>query len=165
VSVIIGSEAYEALSEEYAAPCVATGFQPLDVLEGIAALLALIAEGKSGSYVQYGRAVKPGGNPRAWSVLMQVFDIADGEWRGLGVIPGSGLTLKPEFARFDAALRYELPPIESQRLHGCRCGDVLKGIIHPPECPLFGKQCTPRRPLGPCMVSTEGSCAARYRYG
>lgn len=165
VSVIIGAEAYEEVAARYNAPCVATGFEPSDVLEGIAMLLECIAEGKQGSFVQYTRVVKPGGNKRAWDMLMRVFDVADAEWRGLGVIPNSGLALKPEFDAFDAALKYNLPDMAPVQLPKCRCGDVLKGVIHPPECPFFGDPCTPRNPLGPCMVSSEGSCAARYKYG
>lgn len=165
VSVIIGPEAYQEVARQYNAPCVATGFEPSDVLEGIAMLLECIAEQRTGSFVQYTRVVKPGGNKRAWDMLMQVFDIADAEWRGLGVIPGSGLTLKGEFSAFDAASKYNLPEMEPVQLPKCRCGDVLKGVIHPPECPFFGNECTPRNPLGPCMVSSEGSCAARYKYG
>ncbi len=165
VSVIIGPEAYEALALRYRLPCVATGFDPADVLRGIADTVALIAEGQAGSFVQYTRAVKPGGNRKAWDTLMSVFEPADTEWRGLGVIPGSGLALRPEYARYDAAARFSIPDVEPVELAGCRCGEVLKGIIHPPECPMFGRACTPRNPLGPCMVSSEGSCAARYRYG
>jgi len=165
VSVIIGIEAYEELAERFAVPCVATGFEPVDVIEGIAMLLELLRDEKVGSFVQYRRAIKPGGNRRAWDTLMSVFEVSDAEWRGLGVIPGSGLKLRPEFQRFDAVERYGLPEITAEPLPGCRCGDVLKGLIHPPECGLFGKQCTPRNPIGPCMVSSEGSCAARYKYG
>jgi hydrogenase expression/formation protein HypD len=165
VSVIIGTEAYADLARRHSMPCVATGFEPLDVLEGIAMLLTLVAEGREGSFAQYSRAIRPSGNRRAWDTLMSVFDVADGEWRGLGTIPGSGLRLKPEYAALDAATRYALPEITAADLPGCRCGDVLKGLIHPRECPMFGRACTPRNPLGPCMVSSEGSCAARYKYG
>ena len=165
VSVIIGPEAYEGLAIRYSVPCVVTGFEPADVLEAIVMLLDCIVEGRPGSFVQYARAVKPGGNRRAWEMLTRVFDITDAEWRGLGVIPRSGLTLKPAFTRFDAAERYPLPEMPSVQPPGCRCGDVLRGLIHPPECPLFRQECTPRNPVGPCMVSSEGSCAARYTYG
>lgn len=165
VSVITGPEPYEEVARQYNAPCVATGFEPSDILEGVAMLLECIVEKRMGSFVQYTRAVKPGGNKRAWDMLLRAFDVADAEWRGLGVIPDSGLALKPEFAAFDAARKYNLPEMEPVQLPKCRCGDVLKGLIHPPECPFFGNECTPRNPLGPCMVSSEGSCAARYKYG
>ena len=165
VSVIIGAEAYDPLALKYSVPCVVTGFEPSDVLEGIAMALEYLDEGEIGSFVQYTRAIKPGGNRCAWDTLMRAFDVADGEWRGLGVIPGSALALKPAFSKFDSIERYHLPEVEAVELPGCRCGEVLKGLLHPPECPLFGNRCTPRTPIGPCMVSSEGSCAARYKYG
>jgi len=165
VSVIIGPEAYEALSQTHGIPCVATGFEPTDVLEGIAQLVEHVRDRRPGSFVQYRRAVRPGGNRRAWDTLMRVFAIADAEWRGLGNIPESGLAFRPEFAAYDAVTRFDLPEVAPVSLAGCRCGDVLKGAIEPQECPHFGRPCTPRNPLGPCMVSSEGSCAARYKYG
>lgn len=165
VSVIIGTEAYVDLARRHSIPCVTTGFEPIDVLQGIALLLTCMVDGRAGSFTQYSRAVRPQGNRRAWGTLMSVFDVSDGEWRGLGVLPGSGLRLKPEYATFDATIRYALPEIPAVDLPACRCGDVLKGLIHPQQCPLFGGPCTPRNPLGPCMVSSEGSCAARYKYG
>jgi len=165
VSVIIGSQAYESLARKYAIPCVATGFEPPDVLEGIAMLVETIAEKNAGSFIQYRRAVKPEGNPRAREIADRAYEICDAEWRGLGVIPRSGLRLRPELRRLDAAERFSLPDLPPIEIPGCLCGQVLKGLIHPPECPQFGGVCTPRNPVGPCMVSTEGSCAARYRYG
>jgi hydrogenase expression/formation protein HypD len=165
VSVIIGPEAYEELAQRFRVPCAATGFEPEDVLEGVAMLLDCLLEERIGSFVQYTRAVKPGGNPRAWRTLMEAFETAGAEWRGLGVIPQSGLAFRAELQEFDAAKRFDLPELAPVQLTGCRCGEVLKGVIHPPECPLFGNPCSPRNPLGPCMVSSEGSCAARYKYG
>ncbi|HOX38526.1 MAG TPA: hydrogenase formation protein HypD [Candidatus Brocadiia bacterium] len=165
VSVIIGADAYEELAGRRGIPCVATGFEPIDVLEGIAMLLELIGQGRGGSFIQYRRAVKRKGNEKAWGAMMEAFRITDGEWRGIGVIPGSGLKLRDELSELDAEKRFNLPELEPVELRGCRCGEVLKGMIHPPECPLFGKVCTPASPVGPCMVSSEGSCAARYRYG
>jgi hydrogenase expression/formation protein HypD len=146
-------------------PCVATGFEPPDVLEGVADLVEQISRGENTSTVQYKRIVKPGGNPKAWGMVQRVFAPRNAAWRGLGVIPKSGLALRPGFAACDAIARYNVPDIEAQPLPGCRCGDVLRGVIQPPECPLFREKCTPRRPLGPCMVSSEGACAARYKYG
>lgn len=165
VSVIIGAEPYEAPALRFGVPCVATGFEPRDVLEGIATVLGHVAEGRAGSFVQYRRAIRPMGNRVAQRTLMHVFDVADAEWRGLGAIPDSGLVLKPRFQPFDAAVRFDLPDVPPCPVPGCRCGDVLKGLIHPPECALFRNHCTPRRPIGPCMVSSEGSCAAWYTYG
>ena len=165
VSVIIGSNAYEAFALAREIPCVTTGFEPADVLEGIAMLLESMVEGRVGSFVQYSRAVRPEGNRKAWDILMQAFEPEDADWRGLGVIPRSGLGLRAPVRDLDAALRYDLPDVEAPEPAGCRCGDVLKGLIAPPECPFFGNGCNPRTPIGPCMVSSEGSCAARYRYG
>lgn len=165
VTVIIGAEAYEPIAQKYSVPCVAAGFEPSDVMEGIAMALECLAEKRIGSFVQYTRVIKPGGNKRARDIMMSVFEKSDAEWRGIGVIPNSGLTLKPEFERFDALEKYDLPDVAPVELKGCRCGEVLKGLIHPPECPSFGKACTPANPLGPCMVSSEGSCSARYKYG
>lgn len=165
VSVIIGAEAYETFAKEFDVPCVATGFEPFDVLEGVAMLLESLSEERVGSFVQYSRAVKPKGNPKAWETLMEAYDIADADWRGLGIIPDSGLKLKEELQYLDAAKRFGIPEVPPVQIEGCRCGEVLRGLIHPPQCALFGRQCTPRTPLGPCMVSSEGACSARYRYG
>jgi len=165
VSVILGAEVFAPLAERHAIPCVATGFAPEDVLEGVAMLLRLLEEGKSGSFVQYTRAIRPGGNPRAQEIMADVFEESPAEWRGLGLIPESGLRLRPEYQRFDAALHFEIPEPTAEDLPGCQCGSVLRGLLAPAQCPHFGKRCTPRAPLGPCMVSSEGSCAARYRYG
>ncbi len=165
VSVILGIEAYENLAQQYRIPCVAAGFDPLDVIEAVAQLLDCLVENRCGSFVQYTRAVRPGGNARAREVMFSVFEPCDAEWRGLGTIPGSGLGLRAGFEAFDAAKRYALPEVDAPDPPGCRCGEVLKGYIQAPQCPLFGKVCTPRHPLGPCMVSSEGACAARYKYG
>ena len=165
VSVVIGSNEYIPLVKQYSTSCVATGFEPPDILEGIAMLLEMIAKGQSGSFIQYKRAVKPEGNPVAREIMYKVFEKTDSEWRGLGTIPASGLKLKSEFFSFDAVARFSLPVIEPVELPDCRCGEVLKGLIRPDECPLFGGSCTPGTPVGPCMVSSEGSCAARYKYG
>ncbi len=165
VSVILGIEAYENLAQRHRIPCVAAGFDPLDVIEAVAQLLDCLAENRCGSFVQYTRAVRPGGNARAREVMFSVFGESDAEWRGIGVIPRSGLGLRPEFAEYDAAKRYDLPEVDAPDPPGCKCGEVLKGFIQAPQCPLFRKVCTPRNPIGPCMVSSEGACAARYRYG
>jgi hydrogenase expression/formation protein HypD len=165
VSVILGAEAYEDIAQRHKIPCVAAGFDPLDVIEAVAQLLDCLAEGRYSSFVQYTRAVRPGGNARAREVMFSVFEQSDAEWRGLGTIPGSGLDLRAEFEQYDAAKRYDLPEVDAPDPPGCKCGEVLKGFIQAPQCPLFGKVCTPRHPLGPCMVSSEGACAARYKYG
>ncbi len=165
VSVIIGPEAYDNLCRVYGISCVATGFAPMDILSGIYMLLECIVHRRTGSYVQYKRAVRPGGNKKAWEILLSVFEIGDADWRGLGNIPKSGLVLRSAFLSFDAANRFELPELEPVELPGCRCGDVLRGLILPTECPAFRTRCTPRNPLGPCMVSSEGACAAYWSYG
>jgi hydrogenase expression/formation protein HypD len=165
VSVILGAEAYEGLAEKHRLVCVAAGFEPFDIIEAILQLLEYCATGQHGSFVQYQRAIRPGGNARARDIMFSVFQQGDAEWRGIGTIPGSGLIMRDAFSEFDAAKRYELPEVDAPDPPGCRCGDVLKGQLQPAQCPLFGKLCTPRHPLGPCMVSSEGSCAARYKYG
>lgn len=164
-SVIIGAAAYEPVARVYNMPCVVTGFEPTDMLHGILMLLEQIRDGRAEVENQYTRVVRPNGNPRAREAMERVFDIADSEWRGLGTLPQSGLTLKNEFGQFDAAVRRPVetpPPVEPS---GCRCADVLTARIAPPECPLFAAACTPESPVGACMVSSEGSCAAHFRYG
>lgn len=164
VSVIIGSDAYAPLVREFGVPCVATGFEPVDVLEGLALVLEQMAEGRAESAIQYTRAVTREGNRRAHAMMMRVFEPVDAEWRGLGSIPSSGLRLREPYRQLAAETRFPLPDIPSASLGECRCGEVLKGLIVPSQCPLFGVRCTPRSPFGPCMVSSEGSCAATYRY-
>ncbi|MBT0664073.1 hydrogenase formation protein HypD [Geobacter pelophilus] len=165
VSTIIGADAYQPLARDYQRPCVITGFEPADVLQGVAMLAAQVVAGESRVEIQYSRAVKPQGNPKARAILDEVFAPCDAEWRGLGMIPGSGLAIREEFASFDAERMLPLTPELSREPTGCRCGDVLKGKITPFDCPLFEQTCTPEAPVGACMVSTEGTCAAAYKYG
>ncbi len=162
VSAVIGSEAYAFLPEEYGIPCVIAGFEAVDILQSLYRLLEM-ASGDPGVEIAYTRAVKPGGNPRAIEVMREVFEECPADWRGLGPIPGSGLALREEWRAFDAGTwEVELPEPAGDR--GCRCGDVLTGRIRPPDCRLFASACTPERPVGPCMVSTEGTCASYYLY-
>jgi hydrogenase expression/formation protein HypD len=140
------------------------GFEPADVLAAVQMLLAQLAQGRSEVEIEYLRAVHPAGNRKAQQVLARVFRVAEARWRGLGPIPQSGYELAEEFAEFDAAKRFEVQRPESKEPAGCRCGEVLRGLIDPPECSLFGSACTPRRPVGSCMVSSEGACQAWYRY-
>ncbi|UCC68469.1 MAG: hydrogenase formation protein HypD [Armatimonadota bacterium] len=163
VSAIIGSEAYRPVAER-GKPCVVTGFEPADVLGGVRMLLRQIAEGRSEVEVEYRRAVRREGNVKAQEMLGEVFRVTDARWRGLGTIPASGYELAKEFGEFDAARRFEIEVPEGAEPAGCRCGDVLRGAIEPRECPLFGKACTPRTPVGACMVSSEGACQAYFRY-
>ena len=164
VSTIIGMEPWRFLAEKYGIPGVITGFEPLDVLEGIAMIMRQLHEGRAEIENAYTRGVMPRGNPVALAAIDEVFETCTATWRGLGPIEGSGYRIRDEFAQFDALRRFE-PAIEpTKEPKGCRCGDVLRGIMAPDECPLFRKVCTPENPVGPCMVSSEGSCAAYFRY-
>lgn len=164
VSTIIGVEPYRFLAEKYGIPGVITGFEPVDVLQGIAMLVRQLHEGRAEIEIAYARGVMPEGNPVALAAIDEVFETCTATWRGLGDIPGSGYRIRDEFADFDAVRRFE-PDVEPTRdPKGCRCGDVLRARIAPNECPLFRTVCTPENPVGPCMVSSEGSCAAYYRY-
>lgn len=164
VSTIIGAEPYRFLAEKYGIPGVITGFEPVDVLQGIAMIMRQLHEGRSEIEIAYARGVMPEGNPVALAAIDEVFETCTAAWRGLGDIPGSGYRIRDEFAEFDAMRRFE-PDVEPTVEHkGCRCGDVLRGVMAPNECPLFRTVCSPENPVGPCMVSSEGSCAAYYRY-
>lgn len=164
VSTIIGAEPYRFLAEKYGIPGVITGFEPVDVLQGIAMLVRQLHEGRAEIEIAYARGVMPEGNSVALAAIDEVFETCTATWRGLGDIPGSGYRIRDEFADFDAVRRFE-PDVEPTRdPKGCRCGDVLRARIAPNECPLFRTVCTPENPVGPCMVSSEGSCAAYYRY-
>jgi hydrogenase expression/formation protein HypD len=173
VSTVIGSRPYEFLRDEYRLPSCIVGFEALDIMQGIWMLLRQMQTGPEVE-IQYTRSVRPEGNPRARQVMGRVFQECDASWRGIGVIPGSGLEFRKEFAEFDARKRFgEMGTVpRSARTRGtvptsrsaCRCGDVMLGVIVPPECRLFGRACTPESPVGPCMVSTEGACAAYYKY-
>lgn len=164
VSTIIGAEPYRFLAEKYGIPGTITGFEPVDVLQGIAMLVRQLHEGRAEIEIAYARGVMPEGNPVALAAIDEVFETCTATWRGLGDIPGSGYRIRDEFANFDAVRRFE-PDVEPTRdPKGCRCGDVLRARIAPNECPLFRTVCTPENPVGPCMVSSEGSCAAYYRY-
>lgn len=164
VSTIIGMEPYKFLAEKYGIPGVITGFEPVDVLQGIAMIMRQLKEGRAEIEIAYARGVMEEGNPHALAAIDEVFETCPAMWRGLGEIPGSGYKIREEFADFDAMRRFA-PQVEQTVEHkGCRCGDVLRGIMAPSECALFRKVCTPENPVGPCMVSGEGSCAAYYRY-
>jgi len=165
VSAIIGADAYKPLVEKYHTPCVITGFEPADMLQGILMLVDQLLSGESRVENQYRRVVRPEGNLKAQAMLAQLFSPCDVAWRGIGVIPGSGLCIRDEYRRFDAAtmIPVEVEPVKEHP--GCSCGEILKGKMQPDQCALFGNICTPESPVGACMVSSEGSCAAAYRYG
>jgi hydrogenase expression/formation protein HypD len=200
VSTILGAEPYAFLAEKYHIPGVITGFEPVDVLQGVAQLLEQLlrlegsgapAKGSATATspsqppnptnpaesttsakptieIAYKRAVMQEGNPTALAAISKVFEVNDAAWRGLGIIPNSGYVIREEFARFDATWRFaaELAELQepTKESKGCRCGEVLRGVMAPLACPLFAKVCTPQNPIGPCMVSSEGSCAAYFRY-
>ncbi|WP_087431180.1 hydrogenase formation protein HypD [Collinsella sp. An307] len=164
VSTITGLDPYRFLVDEFSIPGVVTGFEPVDVLEGIARLVELIVAGTPAIENAYRRGVANEGNVVAQRLVDQVFEPCDALWRGLGELPASGLAIRDAYAHLDAVRRFPIE-VEPTREHaGCRCGDVLRGIIAPTSCPLFGVACTPENPVGPCMVSSEGSCAAYFRF-
>ncbi|OQX13468.1 MAG: hydrogenase formation protein HypD [Desulfobulbaceae bacterium A2] len=164
VSVMLGAGAYRVFSQRYHVPCVIAGFEPADILEAVARLTMQLVEGRAEVEVGYRRAVDEEGNPKAMALMQQVFEPVDATWRGLGVIAGSGLAIREEFAHYDARRRFNLVTREAPDPPGCACGRVLKSLIPPSGCPLFGRACTPQHPVGPCMVSGEGACGAHYRF-
>ncbi len=165
VCTIMGTKEYEPLAREYAIPIVVTGFEPLDLLQGIYLAVTALEEGRSGVENQYARSVTRDGNVTAQQVIGQVFQVCDRAWRGIGTIPQSGLELRPEYAAFDAEKRFDIGHLVSQESADCHAGEVLRGVLRPPDCPAFGVQCNPENPLGAPMVSSEGACAAYFRYG
>ena len=165
VSAVIGSRPYEFLAVEHKLPCVIAGFEPLDIIQAVYMLSSQVVKAEARVEIQYGRAVRSEGNKRALELLDRVFEPADSEWRGLGAIPLSGLKLREKYSDFNAEERIPVNAPDADEPAGCICGEILKGKSRPEECGLFGKACSPANPLGACMVSTEGACAARYRYG
>ncbi len=164
VSVIIGKDAYQPFFDQFQIPCTIAGFEPADILSAIHLLVSQIETGFPKLKNAYGRAVTDQGNVAAQKLLTETFDVQDVAWRGIGVIPMSGLKIKTGMAEFDAEQRFDfdVPPSEDPK--GCACGEILTGIKKPFECPLYKSKCTPMDPVGPCMVSTEGTCAAYYKY-
>ena len=164
VAVITGSEAFRFLPEEYGLPGVVSGFEPEDLLASVYLLVKMLHLGRPKLVNEYSRLVRPEGNLAARKAVEQVFAPSDSLWRGLGEIAGSGLAVRKEFAAWDGARRFGFAPDPKAEAAGCRCGDVIRGLLAPEGCPLFGKSCRPEDPAGPCMVSGEGACAAAYRY-
>ncbi|MDQ6783883.1 MAG: hydrogenase formation protein HypD [Actinomycetota bacterium] len=166
VSTVVGNRPYRFVTEHYGKPLVTAGFEPLDILEAVAMLLTQISQGRCEIENQYKRVVRDEGNPRALAVLAEVFELRPHfEWRGLGFISQSALKLRPELSDFDAELRFSVPGVRVADPKACQCGEVLKGVIKPWECKVFGTACTPETPIGTCMVSSEGACAAYYNFG
>lgn len=165
VSSMIGVEPYRFIADEFKIPAVIVGFELVDVLQGIYMLIKQIEEGEAKVEIQYNRSVPVEGNPHAMALLFKVFEPTDAIWRGIGCIPGTGLKIKKEFEKYDAVKKFGVEITEDREHPGCKCGDILKGIKTPLECGLFSKACKPEHPVGPCMVSVEGTCAAYYKYG
>jgi len=165
VSVIIGREPYRFVAEEYGRPCAIAGFEPVDILRSVLMLLEQIRDGRSEVEIEYSRCVLPQGNPAALQQVAAVFEECDTEWRGLGRLPASGLRLRHAFRPFDARSEFGIDIKHVPEPKGCLCADVLRGVRVPTECALFGKACTPTTPVGPCMVSSEGTCSAYLKYG
>jgi hydrogenase expression/formation protein HypD len=165
VCTVMGYHEYEPIAARWRVPIVVTGFEPLDLVQGLHMAIVALEEGRAGVENQYARAVSRDGNRPAQRLLGEVFQVCDRAWRGLGVIPASGYRLRQEFARFDAERRFDVGPIEARESPDCIAGEILRGRAKPHRCPAFGTRCTPEHPLGAPMVSSEGACATYYRYG
>jgi hydrogenase expression/formation protein HypD len=165
VCTIMGYEEYEPLADRFRIPIVITGFEPLDLLEGIYRCVRMLEEGRHGVENQYTRAVQREGNAAALRLIRDVFEVTDRKWRGIGAIPQSGYRLSPAYTEFDAEKRFEVEDVQVAESGACISGLILQGLKKPHDCPAFGKTCTPENPLGATMVSSEGACAAYYHYG
>ena len=165
VSAIIGSRPWEFIARDYGIPCVVSGFEPLDILQSVDMLVNQVENGKSEVEIAYRRGVRPEGNQQALRLMEQVFEPCPAQWRGMGEVADSGLKLRRKYQRFAAELAFDINPGPTREPAGCLCGDILRGVKTPADCQLFGKTCTPQSPVGPCMVSAEGSCSAYYLYG
>jgi hydrogenase expression/formation protein HypD len=164
VCTVMGTEQYVPLAERFGVPIVVTGFEPLDVLDGIRRAVAQLESGRSDVENAYPRAVRPEGNPAARAMLADVFEVCDRSWRGIGMIPASGWRLCADYAHFDAERRFDVGDLVVDEPTACRAGEVLQGLVKPDQCECFGTTCTPRNPMGATMVSSEGACAAYYQY-
>ena len=166
VSTVIGCEPYEYIARDHGKPIVTSGFEPLDILTSIYKLMRQLSEGRCEVENEYSRVVPWAGNPKALAVIDKVMEVRETfEWRGLGWIPDSAMRLREEYAAFDAERIYEVPGVRVADPKACQCGEVLRGVIKPWECKVFGTACTPETPIGTCMVSSEGACAAYYNFG
>lgn len=165
VCTVMGTREYEPIAEQYRIPIVVTGFEPLDLLQGLYMALRALEEGRWGVEIQYSRSVTRDGNVAAQQLMHQVFEVCDRQWRGIGLIPASGYRLRASWAEFDAEQRFDLSGVTAQESPICIAGQILQGLKKPPQCSAFGTQCTPEHPLGAPMVSSEGACAAYYQYG
>lgn len=164
VAAITGSNAFRFLPEDYQLPGVVSGFEAADLLHSILQLMEMLGAGRPALKNEYTRLVRPEGNPAAKKLVHHIFRHGESDWRGLGLLPDSGYEIRPEYAAWDAGQKFSIPAMPSKEPPGCCCPQIIRGIRTPDTCPLFGKKCTPEKPVGPCMVSSEGSCAAAYRY-
>lgn len=165
VSAIIGYRAFTEIVRDFGRPCVVAGFEPIQIIEGLAEICQQLAAGRAEVKSIYNAVVTELGNTAAQKIIAECFEPADGYWRGLGLIKKSTLKLKNQYSQFDAFKKFDITESPGEDITGCRCGEVLCGLIEPPQCGLFGKNCTPQTPVGPCMVSSEGACAAFFKYG
>jgi hydrogenase expression/formation protein HypD len=165
VSAVIGSHPWEFVAKEYGIPCVISGFEPLDILQCVEMLVEQVEKGESRVEIAYKRGVRPEGNQIALQLMERVFEPSPARWRGMGEIAGSGLKLREEYKSFDAEIAFDIKTKPAVEHEGCICGEILRGVKTPADCKLFAKACTPENPIGPCMVSAEGSCSAYYLYG
>ena len=164
VSIMIGADAYQPFVDQYNIPCVIAGFEPVDILKSVVMLAGQVKRGNPTVEIAYDRAVTREGNRQAMAVMYKIFEPADALWRGLTVIPGSGLEIRQEYDLYNARKRFDITVVDAKDPAGCACGDVLKSIKTPADCKLFGTACVPEHPIGPCMVSGEGACGAYYKY-
>lgn len=166
VSMVIGIECYKFIAKQYRKPMIVSGFEPLDILQSIWMILQQMLEDRCEVENQYNRLVQPEGNTVAIEAVNKVFEVRENfEWRGLGDIPNSGLKIRPQYAQFDAEVKFTIPNLKVADAAACQCGEILKGVLKPWQCKVFGTACTPETPIGTCMVSSEGACAAYYKYG
>ncbi|HVL70197.1 MAG TPA: hydrogenase formation protein HypD [Vicinamibacterales bacterium] len=165
VCTVVGYEEYEPIAARHGVPIVITGFEPVDMLEGLLMAVTRLEQGRAGVDNAYGRVVRREGNPASRALIEEVFEVCDRKWRGVGTIPASGLRLRERYRSFDAELRFDVDAIETQESAVCISGEILRGVRKPRECPAFATTCTPMTPLGATMVSAEGACAAYYAYG
>lgn len=165
VTTIIGTQPYESYARDYGIACVVAGFEPVDILQTIEMLIEQIEQDTPRVEIAYTRGVRPEGNTIALEIMNNAFEVTDATWRGIGCIPSSGYRIRDKYEGFDAEKIFRIEPPATKEARGCRCGEVLRGVVRPPECKLYRTTCTPENPIGPCMVSSEGTCAAYYQYG
>jgi hydrogenase expression/formation protein HypD len=165
VSAIIGSRPYQFIADDYHIACAISGFEPVDILLAVERLVEQIESGRPQVEIAYRRGVKAEGNFSALRLMNTVFEVGEADWRGIGVVPDSGLNIRKKYEKFDAVKNFDIQVSPAREPKGCICGAVLRGVSTPLDCKLFRKTCTPEHPVGPCMVSSEGSCVTYYQFG